>query len=130
MKEKIQRFMLGRYGFDELGKVLVICSAVIMGLSIFTGRVSYMLAIVVLIFSYYRMLSKNHQKRYEENCKYLKYKNTVYTFFNKQKYKMNQRKIYHMYICPSCKQKIRIPKGKGKITITCPKCNTEFKKKS
>ena len=70
------------------------------------------------------------QRRYKENYIYLQYKNKIFTSFDKVKNDVGQRKIYHIYKCPSCKQKVRVPKGKGNITITCPKCKTEFKKKS
>lgn len=130
MIEKIKRFMYGRYGGDELSKFLVISSLIIMGLSIFVGNIAYMISIILLVFSYYRMMSKNTSKRYKENYMYLQTFNKIRGYLNKAKYNMEQRKIYHIYKCPSCKQKVRIPKGKGNITITCPKCKTEFKKKS
>ena len=61
---------------------------------------------------------------------FLKYKNQVVLFFNKEKRMMQDRVKFHIYTCPSCGQKIRIPRGKGKIAITCPKCKNEFIKKS
>lgn len=131
MLEKIRRFMLGRYGVDELGKFLIILAAVIMGISSFVIRgILYPLSLIVLLCYIYRMMSKDSQRRYKENYIYLQYKNKIFTSFNKIKDDVGQRKIYHIYKCPSCKQKVRVPKGKGNITITCPKCKTEFKKKS
>ena len=82
------------------------------------------------MYVYFRMFSKNIQKRYEENMKYLQLKRQVMGRFEKEKRMIADRKVNHIYKCPTCKQKIRIPKGKGKICITCPKCGTEFTKKS
>jgi len=102
-----------------------------MALSTFTkSSVLYSLSIILLIFYIYRMMSKDYQRRYKENYLYIKYKNKISNPISKAKYNIGQRKIYHIYKCPSCKQKVRVPKGKGNITITCPKCKTQFKKKS
>lgn len=131
MLEKIRRFMLGRYGIDEFGKFLIILSVVIMGISSFViRRILYPLSLIILLYNIYRMMSKDNQRRYKEKYTYLRYKNKLVTLFNKIKYGVGQRKIYHIYKCPSCKQKLRVPKGKGNITITCSKCKAEFKKKS
>ena len=86
--------------------------------------------LALLIVCYYRIFSKNHQKRYEENQKFLAARARFLSWFQKEKYLLGQRKDYRIYTCPGCKQKIRIPKGKGKIVVKCPKCHTEFTKKS
>ncbi len=133
MKEKLQRFMMGRYGVDSLNKFMLVMALVLMILSMLTGSrgsILYLLSIVLLILTYVRMLSRNHYKRANENAKYLNITRGFRGKLNKQKRYANERKFNHIYTCPSCRQKIRIPKGKGKIMVTCPKCKTQFMKKS
>lgn len=132
MKEKLQRFMMGRYGVDSLNKFLLGCSVALLVLSMFTrrGNMLYSFALLLLLICYVRMFSRNIQARYNENIKFYNMKNKFFGFFKNQKSYMEQRKEYHIYKCPTCKQKIRVPRGKGKIAITCPKCKTEFIKKS
>lgn len=131
MREKIQRFMIGRYGVDQFSKFLNILTLVLLIISMFFRKSPlYTLALLLLIYTYFRMFSKNHQKRYAENQAYLIWHNKVTGFFSRQKQLRAQKKIYHIYKCPDCRQKIRVPKGKGKICVTCPKCHKEFIKHS
>ena len=131
MKEKFQRFMIGRYGVDQLSKFMVIVAVILWVLNMFAdNRFFYSWGMLILILAYVRMFSRNIQKRYQENQKYLVIKQKVLSRLKKEKSNMEQRKTYHIYVCPTCKQKIRIPRGKGRICITCPKCKTEFTKTS
>ena len=131
MKEPMQRFMAGRYGNDQLNQFIFIVAIISMVLEIITRQsLFYTLTLVLLILAYVRVFSRNINKRYEENMKFLQKKDAILNKFRKQKYYAAQRRNYHIYTCPQCKQKIRIPKGKGKISITCPKCRTSFIKKS
>ena len=131
MKERMQRFMAGRYGNDQLNQFIFIVAIVSMVLEIITRQsLFYTLTLVLLILAYVRVFSRNINKRYEENMKFLQKKDAILNKFRKQKYYAAQRRNFHIYTCPQCKQKIRIPKGKGKISITCPKCRTSFIKKS
>ena len=131
MKRRLMQFMSGRYGTDQLSKFLLGVCLVCIVLNLVTGwQVLYLLSTVLIAVCYARMLSRNYAKRSAENQKYLQ---AVWKLKNKtdrMKYRMAQRKEFHIYKCPSCSQKIRIPRGKGKICITCPKCKTEFQKKS
>lgn len=131
MKEKFMRFMMGRYGADDYSKFLLGASVALMVLNLFL-RIGFLNVVILalLVYVYVRMFSKNIQKRYEENMKYLELKERFFGYFRKEKRMAEDRKTNHIYKCPSCKQKIRVPKGKGKICITCPKCKTEFTKKS
>ena len=131
MKEKLRNFMIGRYGIDSFSKFLMGIALVLCILDIFVNSIfinSWF--IVIIVYVYYRMFSRNYNKRYQENLKFLHIKNKVMSKFKSQKWMMQQRKTHHIYKCPTCNQKIRIPKGKGRICITCPKCKTEFTKTS
>ena len=131
MKERMQRFMAGRYGNDQLNQFIFIVAIISMVLEIITRQsLFYTLTLVLLILAYVRVFSRNIYKRYEENMKFLQKKDAILNKFRRQKYYAAQRRNFHIYTCPQCKQKIRIPKGKGKISITCPKCRTSFIKKS
>lgn len=134
VKEKLIRFMQGRYGVygpDSLNRFLLASTMIIMVISIFTkGNILFGVAIAVLIYSYFRILSRNYTKRYAENQIFLRHTEGIRKFLALQKNKLNQSRTHHIYKCPNCKQKIRIPKGKGKIAVRCPKCSTEFVKRS
>ena len=131
MREKIQRFMIGRYGADELAKAQSIAALVLLFLSMFSRLgIFYWLAIALMIYSTWRMFSKNISARYAENQKYLQMTSKFRLRFNKEKNLMKQRRTHHIYSCPGCGQKVRIPRGKGKIEIECPKCHTKFVKRS
>jgi DNA-directed RNA polymerase subunit RPC12/RpoP len=135
MKEKLIRFMQGRNGADTLSKVLLVAGLVAVFLSAlltgsFAGMLFYLLGWVMIIYCYFRMFSRNVSKRYAENEAFLAGVYKIRNFFRSQKGLWKQRKVYHIYKCPGCRQKIRIPKGKGKVEIRCPKCGTTFIKKS
>ena len=130
-KERLQRFMYGRYGMDGLGKFMSWTSIILLLCSMLFGiDVLYFVAVALLVWCYFRMFSRNIQKRYQENCVYYRYVNIVGDFFKRQKSYMKQSKTHHIYKCPQCKQKIRIPKGKPKVAIRCQRCGTEFIKNS
>lgn len=131
MKQKLQQFMMGRYGADQLGQVYMGISLVFLVISLFTRwNIFYLLGFGLMIYEYYRMMSRQIDKRYAENQKFATWRYKRVVERNKRKEHWKQRKVYHFYKCPSCKQKVRVPRGKGKICITCPKCRTEFIKKS
>lgn len=131
MREKWIRFMSGRYGLDAFGKCTLVIAIILSLLSsIFRSEVINLLAWALIFYTYFRIFSKNVYKRYAENQTYLMKTVKIRRWVGKQINMMKQQKTHHIYKCPTCKQKIRIPRGKGKIEIRCPKCHTTFIKKS
>ena len=131
MRDKFIRFMTGRYGLDDFSKFLIWASVIFFVLNIFVGHgIFYLVALALMIYGYYRIFSKDHTKRYTENAKYKYIKEKFTRWFKSQKSIMQQRKTHHIYTCGVCRQKIRIPRGKGKIEVTCPKCGYKFIRRS
>lgn len=137
MKEKLARFMQERYGNDQLNSFLMklfliefIVYFLLSGVSRGLATVMYYLGFATIIYTYYRMFSRNVYKRASENQVFLNKTANIRSKINSQKSIMKQKKNYRIYKCPTCKQKVRVPKGRGKISIHCPKCDTYFIKRS
>ena len=123
--------MQGRYGVDSLSRFLSIVLLVIIILGMFIRiPLSGTITLMILVILYWRMFSRNIPKRYEENQKFLQIRDKLLGRFSDFGSNMSQMKDYHIYKCPRCNQKIRIPRGKGHIMVRCPKCGYEFHKKS
>ena len=131
MREKFLHFMQGRYGADQLYRVMLIGGAVLVILSNFIFEVFFLLlGWILVVLAFVRAFSKDYSRRYAENQKFLELTGKIRKVFGKQRYVLEQRKDYHIYTCPQCRQKSRMPRGKGKVEISCPKCHTKFIKKS
>ena len=130
-REKMQQFMYGRYGNDQLSRLYLGATLVLLVLSLFTRwTIFYVAGIALLVYCYYRMFSKNTAKMSAQNQKYLNWRYGLAVKKQKARTQAEQRRIYHYYKCPQCRQKVRVPRGHGKICITCPKCKMEFIRKS
>lgn len=110
------------------------CSLVFLVLGLFLpglfGVLFYTIGFAMLIYSYIRMFSRNHAQRIAENRWYWEKRNAVMSWFGGVKTRFSLRKTYHYYRCPRCHQQLRVPRGRSRISITCPKCGTSFIKKS
>ena len=115
-----RNFMLGRYGSDKLNVALLVSGIVLMLLGSILGKfaawagVFTLLSYLVLIWCMFRMYSRNIDARRRENAAFL-------NFFNHMK-----DKEHRYYRCPKCHQTVRVPRGRGKINIRCPKCGEQF----
>ena len=135
MRERLMRFMQGRYGVDTLGKFLTGAIFALLILSMFIRKSGIhaflnILTLVLLVVLYARTFSRNYSKRYAENQKFLEVTAPVRNYMAKQKNRAKLRKNYRLFKCPGCKQVVKVPKGKGKISIRCPKCQKEFIRRS
>ena len=161
LSEGYRRFMVGRYGTDQFSRFLMFLAIFILILNvIFRSKtpVFYFLVWAVILYTYFRMFSKNIEKRYNENTRYLQLKEKVIGWFggkrssggsygshssgNQSSWKnsqggtrpnnpsMRSDKEHRIFRCPSCDQRVRVPRGRGKIEITCPRCGNKFVKRS
>lgn len=131
MREKFYRFMQGRYGQDQFSRFLSYAALACLVLNLLVrSSILYWAFWILIIYAYFRIFSKNYNARYAENQKYLQMTAKARYWLDQQKKLAEERKYHHIYTCPKCKQKIRIPKGKGKIMVRCPKCQHEFQKRS
>lgn len=136
MKDKLQLFMQGRYGIDALYRTqllaAVVCSLLAVLLKKSTALSSLFSAVSVLLIGWavFRLLSRKIEKRYLENLYYLEWLGAVRRHIRFRKVKHSQRKDYKFFVCPTCRTNLRVPKGKGKVHITCTKCGTRFRGKT
>jgi len=119
----MRNFMVGRYGTDKLNMVILSAGLAACLISAFADSVKINLLLTgvsygLMIWALYRSFSRNTYKRYQENRKFLQ-------FFERLK-----DREHRYYDCPKCRQVVRVPRGKGKIAITCPKCKERFVKKT
>lgn len=131
LRYSLSRFLYGRYGIDQLGRFLSITVTVLLVISLFWRNwIVTAAAFVLLVWMYARVLSKRYDARRKENALYLKLSAPFRRTFSTLYLRVRDGKSYRYYYCPNCHQRLRVPKGKGSITIKCPKCATRFDAKS
>ena len=131
LKFKFAAFMQGRYGTDELNNALFWAFLVLWILSLITKwGILYTIGLIGLIYSLYRSFSRDHMKRSKERLWYLQQVDKVKKFFRITKQRWEQRKTHKFFTCKQCGATVRVPKGKGQIEITCPKCGNKFIEKT
>ncbi len=126
----IQRFMYGRYGWDQLNIALLVAYLILSVLSrFFHSHLLGLLATVCVVWAICRMLSRNTEQRRAENAKFLELIRPLIHKYNVSKCRRNDKE--HCYFkCPNCGQQLRAPKGKGKISVTCRSCGVSFEEKT
>lgn len=129
MREKFRSFMASRYGQDDLNNALLILAVVCLILSFFIRRVFLPLATAVLVLTVFRMFSGNFDARRRENAWFQKHTTKIRPYITLWKSRLSKGGQYRYFLCPKCKKVLRVPRGKGHITIRCS-CGESFKRKS
>ena len=127
----MQQWMAGRYGYDELSRAMSIAALVGLILSCISGlQFIYVPTIILWGWSIFRCYSRNLEKRRAERSAYLQFTGRIKSRFEVKKRAWKERKTHRYYRCKQCGATLRVPKGKGKIKITCTKCHSEIVKKT
>ena len=125
LKEKLYKFMMGRYGTDILNKDILWLTIILVLVNLFIrSAIIYILIYALFFISIFRMLSKNVIKGRAENAKYLITRNKVVKFVKLQVNKVKYYKEYKYVTCKQCKAVIRVPRKKGTKNISCPGCGS------
>ena len=127
LRYKFSVFMNGRYGTDGFNNFLLYVALALMAINIiFRSYILSTLELLIVIYSFFRMFSKNSVARRRENQKYYKVKQNVVGFFTLIRDMIRDRKTHIFKKCPSCRAVLRFPKKPGDHTATCPKCGHRF----
>ncbi len=128
---RFQLFMQGRYGFDKLSQTLMIVCLICFLLSNLPFmRILYGIGLAFMLWSCIRCFSKNTQARYKELMAYYRLKNKLNQKFTLLKKMYNERNTHRYFRCKGCRAILRVPKGKGKIEITCRTCKKTMIKRT
>ena len=131
LRNAMYKISYGRYGTDEFSKFLLYGGLGVFAVYLITGiNIFYFAAMLFLVYNVFRSYSKNFESRRKERDIYLFYRSKANAKLALQKRKWNERHTHCFFKCPCCKTVVRVPKGKGKIEISCPKCNNKFIKKT
>ena len=131
MKDSLTRWMYGRYGADQLSRVILYASLFLLFVSFFTGLLlPFYLSIAGYGWMIFRMFSRNLQKRAHENEIYLQKTNKWRTSLHQARVRFKNRKEYKYFRCPKCHAWLKLKRGSGEGTLTCGKCKHAFKAKA
>lgn len=129
----LYRFMSGRYGLDALGKFIAVVWIILAAVNVFAGsKIIYIIYLLMCIWFFFRLLSRNHPARQAENQKFLQFFGKAQTNMYDVKSTVKTKKDRagdkeHKYVkCARCGANLRVARKKGKHTVKCPKCGNEF----
>ena len=130
IRNALQRFMYGRYGNDQLNTALLVLYLALYVIYIITHiEILYWISFVVIVFALFRLLSRNPARRRAENARFLALAGPVVRWL-RLRHNIHRDKEHRYFKCPNCGQYLRVPRGKGKITVTCRNCGASFEERS
>jgi ribosomal protein S27E len=119
--------MAGRNGIDQLNIVLLVMALALNFAGRFTGLLIFrLLASITLVYSVFRITSRNLAQRRAENYRFIRFPDYLRQLQRSRQDRRQQLREYRFFTCPDCKNKLRVPRGKGKVQITCPRCGQRF----
>ena len=130
IRNALQRLMYGRYGNDQLNMVLVLLSlALYLVFAVTSWTFLYAVSFMLMAVALFRCLSRNYDRRRAENGKFLSLVQPVTRWYRLRR-TIRRDKDHCYFKCPNCGQQLRVPRGKGRITVTCRGCGASFQEKS
>lgn len=130
IRNAIQRFMYGRYGNDSLNLFLIVFYLLLYLLFALTHfELLYWLSLALVFVTLFRLLSRNIPARQKENSQFMRLAGPVIQWYRFQR-TMRRDKDHRYFKCPNCGQQLRVPRGKGRITVTCRSCGASFQENS
>ena len=131
MKEKVYRFMSGRNGPDQLTRALTVLALAVLVLNLFVrSAVLNIVWLAIMAYAYYRMFSRNLARRREENGRFLQWQYKTVSAVRGWWDRLRQRRDYAFFRCPECRAMLRVPRGKGRVRVTCRKCGSAFERRT
>jgi uncharacterized paraquat-inducible protein A len=119
--------MAGRNGIDQLNIAIILAAIVLNFVARFTSlMVLSLLATILLVLAAFRILSRNLAKRRAENYRFVTLWTDARERYAAWRLRRRQAKEYRFFVCPGCKNRLRVPRGKGRLQITCPRCGQRF----
>ena len=131
IKDAFRKFMMGRHGADQLGQALMVAGLVILLLNLFLrSPILILLWLALYVYAMFRIFSRNNEKRWAENQKYVAWSQNFRTNTRQATVRLKNSKKYKYFRCPKCNSWLKLPRKVGEVTITCGKCGNAFKKKA
>ena len=126
-RQRIERFMYGRYGADKFGNAIIWTALAVMIINSFINSlILYLIEAFLIGYCFFRMLSRNINSRYKENQKFEAIWGKIKSFFKLRASMWRDRRTHVFTKCPHCKANLRLPRKKGKHTVKCPRCHKSF----
>ncbi len=130
-ERKLVQFMAGRNGTDELGTCALLLALVLVIINIFVNNIVLsIIALALMAYEYWRMMSRNLEARENENGVFCEFLGPLRPWIHNPAAAFAEARAYKHLKCPNCSQRVRVPRGKGKIRIKCPQCHEKFEAKS
>ncbi|MDO4536785.1 MAG: zinc ribbon domain-containing protein [Coriobacteriales bacterium] len=130
-ERKLVQFMAGRNGTDELGTCVLLLAFVLVIINLFVSNIVLsIIALVLMVYAWWRTMSRNLEARENENGVFCEYLGPLRPWIRNPPAAFAEARAYKHLKCPNCGQRVRVPRGKGKIRINCPQCHEKFEAKS